>query len=243
LSEVKALEAERRRLDRLAALGEMAAVVAHEIRNPIAAIAVGVDYLTRRIAKNSPEFEGVAMIHEEIERVNRILEDILFVARPSRLNLSDENLSEIIEQVIQRCYPKMAESQITVDSDYIENLPLLKVDRQRLEQVFTNLIINATQAMPGGGQISLQTRLAARQNDHTLQEVIITLSDTGPGIPADNQRQVFEPFFTTKARGTGLGLTVANRIIEEHGGTIRIENQAGKGARFVIRLPVNERAG
>ncbi len=136
----------------------------------------------------------------------------------------------------------MIESQVTISCDYAENLPLFKVDRQRLEQVFTNLILNATQAMSGGGEISLQTCLGTNQNGHAPREVIITFSDTGPGIPADNQRQVFEPFFTTKARGTGLGLTVANRIIEEHGGTISIENRTENGARFVIRLPINERA-
>ena len=132
-------------------------------------------------------------------------------------------------------------SQVTVAAQYEENLPRLSVDRQRLEQVFTNLILNATQAMPGGGQLSLQTKLGSTENGNKEEDVIITIADTGPGIPAEVQHQVFEPFFTTKARGTGLGLTVARRIIEEHGGVISVENQATKGTCFIIRLPVTRK--
>ncbi|HXV42771.1 MAG TPA: ATP-binding protein, partial [Anaerolineae bacterium] len=213
-------------------------VVAHEIRNPIAGIAAGVDYLTRHVAKDSPEFEGAAMIRGEVQRVNRILEDILFVARPARLKLSSEDLAQIIENVLQRCQRQVVESQVIVVSQYAANLPQLKVDRQRLEQVFSNLIINATQAMPEGGQLFLQTQLASAQNGQKTDEIVVTIADTGPGIPIEAQHQIFEPFFTTKARGTGLGLTVARRIIEEHGGVISIESETAKGTRFIIRLPV-----
>ena len=194
------------------------------------------------------------MIQSEIERVNRILEDILFVARPFKLNLSSEDLSNIITDVIQRCQPQIEESQVTVSTAYTPDLPLLKIDRQRLEQVFTNLIINATQAMLNSGQypeereLSLQTSITpvpeetAPQKAGRLEEVTITIADTGPGIPADARQQIFEPFFTTKARGTGLGLTVARRIIEEHKGTIKIDSDEGKGTRFVITLPIQREA-
>lgn len=241
LSEIKTMEAERRRLDRLAALGEMSAVVAHEIRNPIAGIAAGIDYLTRNVAKDSPEFEGAAMMRGEIQRVNRILEDILFVARPARLKLSNEDVAEIIEDVLQRFRSQVEESRVVIVIDYANNLPRLSVDRQRLEQLFTNLIINATQAMPNGGQLSLQTRAVPSQNGNPADEVIVTIADTGPGIPVETQQHIFEPFFTTKTRGTGLGLTIARRIVEEHGGTISIESEADHGTRFIIRLPVARR--
>ncbi|MCB0153151.1 MAG: response regulator, partial [Anaerolineae bacterium] len=157
LSDIKALEAKRRRLDRLAALGEMSAVVAHEIRNPIAGIAAGVEYLTRKIPKDSPEYEGTAMILGEIERVNRILEDILFVARPLQLNLSEEKLPELINAVIQRYQPQITASQLAVTFEHEAELPLVKVDRQRLEQVFSNLILNATQAVYRG-ELSVQLK-------------------------------------------------------------------------------------
>jgi two-component system sensor histidine kinase AtoS len=249
LSERKALEAERRRLDRLAALGEMSAVVAHEIRNPIASIAAGVEYLAAKMPKDSPEMQGAAMIQSEIQRVNRILEDILSVARPFQLNLSTENLSDIIEDVIQRCQPQIKKCQVTTSTIHTPDLPTLKIDRQRLEQVFTNLIINATQAMQSSGQqaeerkLILQTGIATqassiRQKGKPPEQVIITIADTGPGIPNAVRQRIFEPFFTTKARGTGLGLTVARRIVEEHKGTIKIESDEGQGTRFIITLPL-----
>ena len=236
LSEIKALEAERRQLDRLAALGEMSAVVAHEIRNPIAGIGAGIEYLTRNTPSDSPDYEGVKMIQGEIERVNHILEDILFVARPLQLSLSSEDLAEIIDSVIQRCQPNLKESRVTVSCNYDATCPPLKIDRQRLEQVFTNLFINATQAMGHGGQLTLQTQSRPRAG-----EVIVTIADTGPGIPAETQRRIFEPFFTTKAKGTGLGLSVARRIIEEHGGSIQVESEEKKGTRFIIKLPMERK--
>jgi signal transduction histidine kinase len=130
---------------------------------------------------------------------------------------------------------------VVIIFDYANNLPRLSVDRQRLEQLFTNLIINATQAMPNGGQLSLQTRAAPSQNGTAADEVIVTIADTGPGIPVETQQHIFEPFFTTKTRGTGLGLTIARRIVEEHGGTISIESEADQGTRFIIHLPITRR--
>jgi two-component system sensor histidine kinase AtoS len=249
LSERKAMEAERRRLDRLAALGEMSAVVAHEIRNPVAGIAAGVDYLSAKMEPDSAEAQGAAMIQSEIQRVNGILEDILFVARPFQLNFARENLAEIIDDVIQRCQPQIQAGQVNVSTTYAANLPAFNLDRQRLDQVFTNLIINAAQAMQTSGQppaerqLTIQTSLATTagnvgQKNGSTEQIIITFTDTGPGIPPDAQQQIFEPFFTTKARGTGLGLSVARRVVEEHKGTIKIDSRHKKGTRFIITLPI-----
>ena len=231
LSEAKALEAERRRLDRLAALGEMSAVVAHEIRNPVAGIAVGVEYLGRGIPEESVHKQDVKMIMGEIERVNRILDDILSVARPFHLKLSIQAIPDIIEHVLHRYHTSFSNKAIHVIRRYAPSLPLVQVDRERMEQALTNLVLNAVEAMPTGGTLSLG--LAA--SDRWLT---ITVSDTGPGIPPEIQRRIFEPFFTTKARGTGLGLAVARRVIEEHGGTIALISETGKGATFTIKLPL-----
>jgi signal transduction histidine kinase len=235
-------------LDRLAALGEMSAVVAHEIRNPVASIAAGVDYLSAKMEPDSSEAQGAAMIQSEIQRVNRILEDILFVARPFQLNFATEDLAEIIDDVIQRCQPQIQAGQVEVSTTYAPDLPALNLDRQRLEQVFTNLILNAAQAMQTSGQapeerrLTVQTSIAATagsvgQKNRSMKQVIITFTDTGPGISPDAQQRIFEPFFTTKARGTGLGLSVARRVVEEHKGTIKIDTQHKKGTRFIITLP------
>lgn len=232
LSQSKALEAERRRLDRLAALGEMSAVVAHEIRNPVAGITAGIEYLSKSFPEGSPHKEDMAMILGEIERVNRILEDILSVARPFQLKLSDEAIADILEDVLHRYQPSLESKSVRVIRRYAPSLPRVQADRERMEQAFTNLVLNAIEAMPDGGTLSID--LSA--SDHRLT---ITISDTGPGISLDAQRRIFEPFFTTKTRGTGLGLAVARRVIEEHGGTIDVLSEPDRGTTFVIQLPLS----
>lgn len=234
LSEAKALEVERRRLDRLAALGEMSAVVAHEIRNPVAGIAAGVEYLSKSIPEGSPHKEDVAMIMGEIDRVNRILEDILSVARPFQLKLSTEAVQDIMEHVLHRYQATIEDRRIHVIRRFASSLPKVRADRERMEQALTNLILNAVEAMPTGGTLSIG--LAA--GDRWLT---ITISDTGLGVPPDVQRRMFEPFFTTKTRGTGLGLAVARRVVEEHGGTIAVASEPAKGTTFTIQLPLSTR--
>jgi len=231
LSEAKAIEAERRRLDRLAALGEMSAVVAHEIRNPIAGIAAGVEYLSKNVPEGSPHREDMAMIMGEIERVNRILEDILSVARPFQLKLGLQTVPDIMEHVLHRYQTPIEKKAIRVVRRYAPSLPQVLVDRQRMEQAFTNLVLNAVEVMPNGGTLGI----GLSADDCWLT---IAVSDTGPGISLDVQQRIFEPFFTTKTRGTGLGLAVARRVIEEHGGTIKVSSKIGMGTAFTIQLPL-----
>ena len=170
------------------------------------------------------------MIQGEVRRINRILEDILFVARPLQLMLAPQLLPPILDTVLQRCQPQITENNVTVSVEYADNLPQVNADDERLEQVFTNLVINATQAMEDGGQLDV----LVRQDN---KDVVVTISDTGPGIPVDTQQQIFEPFFTTKAKGTGLGLSVARRIIEGHNGTINFESSPDTGTSFIIQIP------
>jgi signal transduction histidine kinase len=145
--------------------------------------------------------------------------------------LSTQAIPDIIEHVLHRYHTSFSNKAIHVIRRYAPSLPLAQVDRERMEQALTNLVLNAVEAMLTGGTLSLG--LAA--SDRWLT---ITVSDTGPGIPPEIQRRIFEPFFTTKARGTGLGLAVARRVIEEHGGTITLVSETGKGATFTIKLPL-----
>jgi signal transduction histidine kinase len=232
LSEAKALEAERRRRDRLAALGEMSAVVAHEVRNPIASIAAGVEYLSKRIPEDSPHREDVAMIVGEIERVNRILEDILSVARPFQLKLSTKAMPDIMESVLRRYQAALKTKEIHVIRRYGSSPVPVRADGERMEQALSNLVLNAIEAMSAGGILILGL-------DADDRWLTITVSDTGPGIQPDVQRCIFEPFFTTKTRGTGLGLALARRVIEEHGGSIEVASEPGKGTTFTIQLPLS----
>jgi PAS domain S-box-containing protein len=239
LSEIKALEAEHRRLDRLAALGEMSAVVAHEIRNPVAGISAGIDYLTRHLQPDAPEQQGVIMLKDEIERINRILEDILFVARPMNLTYSHQHLEPIFDSVVQRNLPQLEAHQVRLTTRLDATLPAFHLDAQRLEQVLDNLVNNAAQAMPEGGELTLVARLEEQEGGSP--QLVIKVSDTGAGIPSGVAARIFDPFFTTKTKGTGLGLAVARRIIEAHGGTLEIAgSKPGKGSSFVIRLPAQE---
>jgi two-component system sensor histidine kinase HydH len=209
----------------------MSAVVAHEIRNPIAGISAGVDYLSRNAPPGSPEKQGAEMIQGEIERVNRIVEDILFVARPLYLDRVRQPLAPIVATILQRNQAQLDACQVQAVVHISEELPELELDEQRLEQVFGNLIDNAVQAMVQGGQITIS---ATARNS----QVIIRVTDSGPGIASNLLARIFDPFYTTKTKGTGLGLSVARRIIEAHKGTIAVESQSGQGTSFIISLPV-----
>ncbi len=235
LSSIKALEAEHRRLDRLAALGEMSAVVAHELRNPIAGVAAGVEYLTRHAAIGSADQQGAAMIRGEIERVNRILEDILFVARPLQLEQEATPLPPIVSRVVARFLPQATASNVTITTHFADDLPWLYLDSQRIEQVFSNFASNAIQAMPRGGT------LAFTIEPTDSNQVQTTITDSGDGISPQLLNRIFDPFFTTKTRGTGLGLSVARRIVEAHSGLIKVRSQLGQGASFFILLPAAAR--
>ncbi len=233
LTALKTLEAESRRLDRLAVLGEMSAIVAHELRNPIAGISVGVNYLTKKIAQDTTDYQAGQMILKEVDRVQRIIEDILLVARPLDLQKESHSLKEIINAVEQEYRAPLREKQILLKTTLAEQLPEIVVDRGRVEQVFSNLIENAVHAMPEGGVINISA-----YNLPTEGVVAIRLNDTGYGILASNQQTIFEPFTTTKNRGTGLGLALSRRILEAHNGSIHIAASDQTGTTFEIRLPV-----
>lgn len=233
LTALKTLEAESRRLDRLADLGEMSAIVAHELRNPIAGIAVGVNYLTKKIAQDTTDYQAGQMILKEVDRVQRIIEDILLVARPLDLQKESHSLPEIINAVEQEYQAALREKQVMLKITLAEHLPEIVVDRGRIEQVFSNLIENAIHAMPEGGVINISAR-----NLPAKGMVAVRLNDTGHGILTSNQQTIFEPFTTTKNRGAGLGLALSRRILEAHNGSIHIVASDQTGTTFEIRLPV-----
>ncbi|HEY85109.1 MAG TPA: GHKL domain-containing protein, partial [Chloroflexi bacterium] len=232
LTALKTLEAESRRLDRLAVLGEMSAIVAHELRNPIAGITVGVNYLIKKIAQDTTDYQAGQMILKEVDRVQRIIEDILLVARPLDLQKESHSLEDIVNTVGQEYQAALREKQIQLEITLAKQLPEIVVDRGRVEQVFSNLIENAIHAMPEGGVINISAcNLPAKG------VVAIHISDTGYGISISDPRKIFEPFTTTKNRGTGLGLALSRRILEAHNGSIRIAASGQTGTTFEIRLP------
>lgn len=234
LTEVKKLEEQVRRADRLAVLGEMAATVAHEIRNPLGGIE-GFALLLEKDLEHDEQLRIMARnIVDGARSLNRIVATLLDFTRPVELNLQHEKIDEIIESAFRFLNEDTSRSmeKIKVEKRYETDRPLL-ADKERLSQVFLNLILNAVQAMPDGGHL----KIVSREVDSGVE---IRMEDTGCGIPDEIGRKLFTPFFTTKEDGTGLGLPTAQKIISAHGGQIAVESKVGQGSTFTIKLPTGK---
>jgi two-component system sensor histidine kinase PilS (NtrC family) len=253
VTEVVAMEAELRRSERLAAVGELSASIAHEIRNPLAAISGSIQMLRAR-AGSSPETAESARLMEivlrETDRLNGLITDFLCYARPGPLALQRVELGGLAAELIEVLTPSLPAGVspcVSIDS----GLAVL-ADPARLKQVLWNLALNACQAMPDGGRLTLSARPApppqeprsGRRNEPVEKDgwVEIEVRDEGQGIPAEVLDHIFDPFFTTKPGGTGLGLATVHRIVEEHGGSIRMESSFDRGTTVRIRLPRAEAA-
>jgi PAS domain S-box-containing protein len=253
LREEKALEEERRRLDRLAFLGEISAVMAHEIRNPLAGMGAGLQHLLTKFQEGDGKLEAVERILKEGERVNRIIEDILLISRPPQLNLAPCDISEVIEEVIGVWEERARGQGVEIRRYYASELPMVRGDKVRLHQAFSNLISNGVEAMLDGGELSIAVTGPGREDVVGDGEgsalwgedghVEVEIRDTGVGIKKEEMGKIFEPFYTTSTRGMGLGLAITRRIINEHGGEIEVESEEGVGTRFVVRLPMAMRGG
>ena len=237
LTEVKRLEAQVQRMHTLAALGEMAATVAHEIRNPLGGIASFANLLERDLDVDDPSRRLVRKITEGVARLNRIVSSLLSYTRPLSLNTHSVNISEVVEEAaaffeidLERNAKPIAISRSFPDSPLV-----CHVDTEQFQQVILNLLLNATQAMPEGGTIDLG--LFESQEEEDLHATL-RVRDDGIGIARDVQQKLFTPFFTTKEDGTGLGLVTSKKIVEAHGGQIRVDSEPGQGTSFYVDLPL-----
>jgi signal transduction histidine kinase len=246
MAERQRLEAAMAHEQRLSAMGNLAAGVAHEIKNPLNAISVGLQRLRMEFTPADPERRQeythfTRVVEAEVARLNSIVNQFLTLARPLRLTLADEPLTPILKEVLTVLSPQASAQGVTIAEDLqIADTPV-SLDRQQLTQAIMNVLLNAIQAMPEGGTLTIRAETAVPQaGSHMRADALIRLSitDTGRGIPRENLDRIFEPYFTTKTGGTGLGLALTHRIVLEHHGTIRAENVSGGGARFVIELPV-----
>jgi len=232
----KQLEESRRELilsERLAALGQLAAGVAHEVRNPLTSITMRL-YSLREQSRSESQEDDVKVIMEEIDRIEKIIQQFLSFARPPQPNVELTNIVEILDGVILFLLPRMSKQNVLVSKEYQEDVSPILVDKSQMRQVFLNLILNAIQAMPDGGELKIATDAIETSSGRFLR---VQVSDTGAGFEPSIQEHLFEPFFTTRADGTGLGLSVAYRIVESHGGTIRAQSEKGRGATFTVELP------
>jgi len=233
----RTLEEERRRLDRLTLLGELSAIVAHEIRNPLAAVATGIPVLAGQ-QSDAERHKFAGMILTEIRRMGRIIDDILLVARRPKLDLQPCNPVQVVDEALARHRETIRAQGITVHRIISPGVPNILADDVRLGQVMDNLIANALQAMTeAGGHLTVECSVhRVSCQDQESRFVQIAVMDSGEGIPSHILPDIFEPFFTTKTRGTGLGLAIARRIVVEHGGDIHACSRPGEETTFVIRL-------
>lgn len=219
--------------ERLAALGELAAIVAHEVRNPLGVIYNAESSLRRVVGASKDGGVLLDIIHEECRRLNQIVGDLIDFARPRELSMHPEPLSRVVQEAtdIATSQPDAPPVRLVLSMD--ASLPLVPMDRRLIRQAIANVAINAIQSMPRGGALGVVVR-----HDVPGRAVIIDISDEGGGIPEDVLPRIFEPFFTTKAKGAGLGLAVVKRIVDDHGGRIAASARASGGTIFSIRLPV-----
>ncbi len=229
----KVLEEQLIQSAKLASLGELASTVAHEVRNPLAGIKTGVQFIEKRVKEQDEANEVYRMILTEIDRLEEVVDKFLSFARPSKSVLREMKITDVIEKAISIADEQIKKQKVSLKREYDENLPASPVDEKQMEQVFLNLIINALQAMPDGGTLILKTY----RSDNGIH---VEIGDTGTGIPRDKLKNIYEPFFTTRAQGTGLGLSITKRILEEHNATIRVESEEGRGTTFALELPVEE---
>ena len=229
-------EAAVRRSDRLAALGQLSAGLAHELRNPLGTIKASAEMLTASVsAENEVSREMAGFISSEVDRTNSLVTRFLEFARPLQLRFAPADLSQVIDQAAALVERDGGSARVSIRKEYGANLSSIPLDAELMERVFYNLLLNAAQASPAGAQVTVRSW---RTNGTAVSEVI----DHGSGIEPKIRESIFNPFFTTKPEGVGLGLAIVAKIVDEHGGKIAVESEPGQGSIFRVSLPASRKA-
>mgnify|MGYP001104374296 CR=1 FL=1 len=243
LTNIRELEDAVRRADRLSAIGTLAAGLAHEIKNPLGGIRGAAQLLEMELAEDDELRECTGVVLKEVQRVNRIVEELLDLASPRRLNLVGVNLHKVLAHIVFLQQQATKGKAITFQRQLDPSIPPVMADEGRLTQLFLNLIKNAVEAVGESGVIVISSRIVAeysmtQKGERRSRMVAVEISDDGPGIPPEEKESLFTPFFTTKDKGTGLGLAICQKIVAEHRGMIRVESSQGRGTVFTILLPL-----
>jgi signal transduction histidine kinase/putative methionine-R-sulfoxide reductase with GAF domain len=226
-------EAQLIRSEKLAALGQLAAGIAHEIRNPLTSINILIHSLASNLPSGTSQKEDLKVIEEEIHRINEIVDRFLRFAKPAPPLLRKAEVVSIVEETLQLLRPQIEKQRIVIQKEF-QPLPPILMDREQMKQVILNLLLNAVQAMPKGGHLALKGHLP--EGDRWIK---LSIQDSGLGIPGEDIGKLFDPFFSTKEGGVGLGLSIAHRIIDQHRGKIEVESTLGKGTLFTVWLPIS----
>jgi len=220
--------------ERLSSLGELSAGVAHELRNPLAGIKINTQILSRK--KDFPEMERKLLnsTQEGIEKIQKIVDDMLHFAKPKPSHFKEEEINEVVEKSLAILQTKLKKGNISSFFERGQDLPKVRIDIHQIQQVIINLILNSIQAMEKGGTLTIRTF------SENGGKVGIVVKDTGVGIPRSHLKKIFDPFFTTKSEGTGLGLSITLKILENHGATIDVASEEGKGSTFTIHFTIGK---
>ena len=235
------MEGQLRKAERLSTIGELAAVLAHEIRNPLGSIQGTAEILKDDFQAGDRKYEFLEIMVKESRRLNKVVEDFLRLARPQPVVMGECDLTEELNNVIALVSSEARKRKITLECR-VESLPVIEGDPEKLRQAFLNIILNGLQASSPGGSVTI-TSVREKGEGGGPGWVELLFADSGPGVPPEIAEKVFEPFFTTKEGGTGLGLAITRKIVEGHGGSIALMSQSGRGAVFRIRLPEKPATG
>ncbi len=263
LAHLRELEERLRQADRLAALGTMAAGIAHDIRNPLTSISIFTQLMSLHHDDPAVREKFDRVVPRELERVQGVIDDMLELARPTSHTLERVNLNDLVVQALETFETQVGAQRIAVKDELSPILPLTLADRKRMHRCFQNIILNAIQAMPDGGELMLSTSLAPREaaappadpgrgeppdaaapratrHGAEAEDIVVQIADTGHGIPETQLPHIFDPFFTTREKGTGLGMAITHKILEDHRARIAVASRVGQGTTFTIRFPVRD---
>ena len=250
LTRVEQLEERERLRDRLASLGEMAAGIAHELKNPLAGIEVMAGLLRRQVPDSKDAQSLLADILSEAKLANAIVVEMLEFVRPVRLQVERTDLADVLQQSVTMAESKVLRREVVVRMHVEPGLPMIESDHHQLSQVFTNLVANAFEALDGNGCITISAATTSIEADPAFAglhpptpAVLVEVADDGPGVPANLTDRIFNPFFTTKVTGTGLGLAIVRKIVDAHDGRIDVSSAPDTGTRFRVTLPVTSASG
>jgi len=222
--------------ERLAGIGELAAGIAHEIRNPLGSITASSQFVLSKYKLSDPVKKHLKIILKNSENANKIIKDLLDFAKPREISFEVGNIGKVITDACNLVKVRCARQHVRLTRRYSRRLPLILLDEKRLEEAFLNFILNALDAMPNGGRLVINVNADFQNN-----EVVISFLDTGEGITSENLNKLFTPFFSTKENGVGLGLCLAHQVVSYHKGRINIESKVGQGTEVMVRLPFSER--
>jgi signal transduction histidine kinase len=249
LTRVEQLEERERLRDRLASLGEMAAGIAHELKNPLAGIEVMAGLLRRRVPDSADTQTLLTDIISEAKLANAIVVEMLEFVRPIRLQVERTDMADLLHQAMTMAETKAPRGDVPVSIDIARDLPMIEADHHQLCQVFTNLLTNAFEALNGKGRVAITAIAGVIEADPALaglqqptpstSTIVVDISDNGPGVSSDLTDKIFDPFFTTKPQGSGLGLPIVRKIVDAHDGRIDVESSPDRGTRFRVTLPVS----